>query len=259
LTVVGALGARLGVDRSNMTATTVIGRAVVAGIVGGLLTALFVAFIGEQSINAAIAIEESAATSSDTTTPEVSRSVQVAGGVAAVALYGVLTGIVFGTVLAAVRHRITVADDFRRSVLLAAAGFGAVALLPAVKYPANPPAIGDPDTIGERTLTYLSLVAAGLVLAAGCALLYRRLRHRFDEPSALALTTLAAIVGAVGLGLLWPGSPDQVPDAFPAALLWRFRLQSLAALALQWSALGLVTGWLLTRPATHTGDGGGRH
>ncbi len=246
------LGSRLGIEPSQMTAMTIISRAVMAGVLGGLLSALFVALIGEQSIDAAIAIEDSVATPSSSgavSASEVSRGVQVAGGVVAVVLYGVLVGIVFGTVLSAVRHRITVADDFRRSVLLAGTGFVAVALMPAIKYPANPPAVGDPDTIGQRTVAYLSLLAAGLVLAVGCAMVYRRLCRRFDQPSAMALLTLVAITGFALLVLLWPDSADQIPDSFPADLLWRFRLQSLAALAIQWTALGLGTGWLLTRRA----------
>lgn len=248
---------RLAVSPSEVTAMTIVGRAVVAGVVGGLVTALFVLLVGEQTIDAAIAIEEA---SSATVTadpvgdadglPEVGRSVQIAGGAVAVVLYGVLTGIVFGTALAALRHRLALADDFGRSVLLAATGFVAVALLPAIKYPANPPAVGDPDTIGERTLTYLTFVAAGLVLAVGCGMVHQRLRTRFDQPTAVTLSALVAIGGAVALVLAWPASPDAVPADFPADLLWRFRLQSLIALAIPWTVLGLGTGWLLTRRAT---------
>jgi predicted cobalt transporter CbtA len=233
----------------------IVGRAVAAGVIGGLLTALFVTLIGEQSIEAAITIEEAvnapATSGGEATTaeivPEVSRSVQIAGGALAVVLYGVLTGVVFGTVLAAVRHRLPMVDDFRRSVLLAGAGFAAVAILPAVKYPANPPAVGDPDTINQRTVAYLTLVAAGLVLAVVSAMVHRRLSRRLDQPTTLTLTALVALAGAVALMLLWPDSPDRIPAGFPADLLWRFRLQSLATLAIQWATLGLGTGWLLTR------------
>ena len=106
----------------------IIKRAVVAGICGGLLAALFIAVVAEQSIDAAIAIENAAvaeaATDSgqvDDAEPLVSRQVQVIGGLAAAVLYGALIGVVFGTVFTAVRHRIRAADDFRRSLLLAAA------------------------------------------------------------------------------------------------------------------------------------------
>ena len=249
MNVVHSLGSRLAIVPSRLTATTIVGRAVLAGIVGGLGTALFLALVGESSIRAAIAVEESnrAPTSGAAAITDVSRGVQVAGGLVAVVLFGILNGIIFGTVLATIRHRIALADDLRRSLLLAGVGFVSVAVLPAVKYPANPPGVGDPNTITTRTVAYLTLLAASLALVTCCALIYRRLHSRLDQPSAIVVTTLVAVVGYVLLGVLWPQSPDQVPTTFPADLLWRFRLESLAALLIQWAALGLGTGWLLTR------------
>jgi len=42
--------------------------------------------------------------------------------------------------------------------LLALAAFITIALVPMLKYPANPPAVGNPDTIGPRTGLYLSML-----------------------------------------------------------------------------------------------------
>ncbi len=249
MSIVATLGARLAIEPSRLTATAIVSRAVVAGILGGLLAALFLLMVGEDSIEAAIAIEQGAARPETTAVDavDIGRGVQIAGGAAAVILYGALTGIVFGTVLAAVRHRLGSTDDFRRSVLLAAVGFIAIVGIPAVAYPANPPAVGDPDTIAQRTIAYLTLVAAGLVLAVAGFAIHRRLARRLDHPSATIVTTLIAVAGAVGLIWLWPDSQNEVPVGFPADLIWSFRLESLAAQAIHWSTLGLVTGWLLTR------------
>ena len=222
-----------------------------AGIVGGILAALLLATVGESSIQAALEFEESIPGRGDGAAPsvELSRDVQVAGGLTAVVLFGVLNGVLFGTALAAVRHRLTLADDFRRSVALAAAAFVSVGLFPAIKYPANPPGIGDPSTITERTVAYLTLVAAGLALTVACAQMYHRLRSRFGQPSRVLISAVVAIAGFFVLGSLWPANPDQTPEGFSADLLWRFRLESLAALSIQWAALGLGTGWLLSRVA----------
>ena len=48
----------------------------------------------------------------------------------------------------------------------AAAGFVSVAVVPFLAYPANPPGVGLAETAGERTLTYLIVLAASLAAAA---------------------------------------------------------------------------------------------
>lgn len=238
---------------TEITAMTIVSRSVVAGVCGGLVAALFVALVGEDTIGAAIALEDGAAAgvidedSGSASQVLFSRSTQFVGGVLAAIIYGVVTGIVFGTVFAAVRHRLDLASDFARSVLLAAGAFAATAFIPAMKYPANPPAVGNPDTVGQRTISYLTLVAASMVLMYAIGLVYRQLRFRIDAPSAISLSFVGGGIGLAVLMIVWPESPDRVPAEFPAQLLWRFRVDSLVTLALSWATVGLVLGWLLTR------------
>ena len=98
---------------------------------------------------------------------------------------------------------------------------------------------------------YLTLVAASLLLVFALGLLYTQLRERFDQPTSVVMATTAAMVGFVALMVIWPDSPDKVAPTFPASLLWRFRMESMATLALVWSSLGLGLGWLLTRMETN--------
>lgn len=234
----------------QLTAVTVVVRAVVAGALGGLLAAVFILVVGEDSIDAAIAIEEATAEGSAVDGGDdalISRDLQVVGGFVGGLLYGLFSGLAFGTVFAAIRHRIPAADDFRRSVLLAAGAFLATALAPAVKYPANPPAVGDPATVGQRTVYYLTFVAASIVLLVAIAMLHHSARRRFEPATSVVVAAIGGTAGFALLLLLWPDSPDRVPAGFPADLLWRFRLQSLATLALSWATLGLGLGWMLSR------------
>lgn len=222
-------------------------RALVAGAGAGVLVAAFYLLVGRSTIDAAIALEGAAAGDGDDHGALFSRGSQAVGGVLAGVVYGLLLGLVFGTVVAAIRHRLALRDDLHRVLVLAAAGFASTALVPALAYPANPPGVGDPDTVGARTVQYLTLVAAGIVLAVGLAVLHQALRHRFAPETALTVTVVAAVVGYAVLVVVWPDSPDIVPDGYPAGLLWDFRLQSLASLALLWSTLGLGLGWSLAR------------
>lgn len=240
----------------NTTAMKIISRAMIAGACGGILAAVFAITIGEESINAAIAIEEAAVAvpGEVEADPLVSRGVQAYIGLPlAGILVGAFAGLAFGTVLSATRHRIAASDDFRRSVILAAAAFVSIALVPAIKYPANPPAVGDPDTVGQRSIYFFTLVLAGIVLSFGIGLFQRWAADRFDRSLAAALTATFGLASYTALLVAWPSSPDSVPVDFPAQLLWEFRLQSITTLALLFIGLGLGTGVLLTRPEKKVG------
>lgn len=238
----------------NPTAMQVISRAMVAGALGGILAAIFAVTIGEGSINAAIEIEEAGEVllaGEIEEEPLVTRGVQAYIGLpVAGILLGGFAGLAYGTVFSAVRHRIPAQDDFRRSIILGGMAFIALALVPAIKYPANPPAVGNPDTVGQRSLYFFTLVTAGVVLAAGIAIFHRWVTERHDQSTAATLTGLTTVIGYALLMVVWPDTPDTVPDDFPGTLLWEFRLQSLTTLALIFAALGIGTGLLLTRSQT---------
>lgn len=220
--------------------------AVTAGAAAGLCAALVLWLVVEPVIRRALVVEEARGEhDGHAHEPLVSRTLQVLGGAVTAALVGVMVGVVFGVVFARMRHRLPGRTDLGRSVALAAAGFLVVTLLPALKIPANPPAVGDPSTVTERTLLYVLVVLLG-VLGVGIVLgLDRWLSERgFAAPQrALADTSMAVLLAAAVLALV-PGSPDAVPSDIPPALLWDFRVASLAQLATMWLVLGVGFGAL---------------
>lgn len=222
----------------------------VSGLAGGLAMALFLLAVGERSISDAIALEDAAARAAGETHEAVfSRGTQLAGGFAGSVLAGVVFGLVLAVVFAAVRHKLAFADDWRRAVAVSATGFVTIALVPALKYPANPPAVGDPDTIGHRTTLYVLMLAWSLVATWGAWRLSLRLRERLtpDHVRLTAAVALFAMIVGVGFVVL-PGTPDAV--AAPATLVWRFRTASLGGAALLWLVSGVVLGSLLERTAS---------
>lgn len=215
-----------------------------AGAAGGAALALFLLAVGERSLSEAVARE--AAAGGPARDQMFSRPVQVLGGMAGAVAYGTLMGVVAGVVLAAVRHRLACRDDWRRALALAAAGFVTLALVPALKYPANPPTVGDPATVGRRTALYLILVLCSVVATWSAWRLWRTLAARgVGEPrrAGLVVSAYAATVGAVLVGL--PPGPD--PVGAPAQLVWRFRTASLGGALVYWTVTGLTLGWLLVR------------
>jgi predicted cobalt transporter CbtA len=233
----------------SLTYRAVISRALVAGLAVGLLLAGYTFFVVEPVIDEAIALEEQLAADHDHDEDDAlfTRSEQVGGGLAAGLVYAVVLAAVFGTVLAAVRHRLPGGSDLIRSVWLAGVAFVCVALVPALKYPANPPAVGDPDTVGERTVQWLVLVALSLVLAWALTNLSGSLRGRLDDPTRVLAVTGLTIVSYGFLLVVLPGTAVDIDPRVPAALVWDFRIRSLGGLALLWAGLGIGLGWLLAR------------
>jgi len=238
----------------RITYGTLLRRALAAGLVAGVLLALYTLVVVEPTIDSAIALEESVAGAevaadghSHGDDALFSRGTQVGGGMAATAIYAVIVAVIFATVLASVRHRLPHQSELGRVVWLAAVAFGTVALVPALKYPANPPAVGDPDTVDQRTVQYLALLVLSVGLAVALVHLSGRLRSRLDRPTHLVAV---AAVTAAGYGVLlaaMPASPDAIDAAVPAQLVWDFRIRSLGGLALLWAAIGLGLGWALAR------------
>lgn len=239
----------------------VITRALAAGLVAGVLLAVYTVTITERTLDQAIALEEGRAAVHDESQPAAaeapgptfSRPAQVGGGAMATVVFAVAMSALFATVLARIRHRLVGWTEFGRVVWLAAVSFGAVALIPAVKYPANPPGVGDPATVQQRSLQYLVLVVLAIALAVGLTRLSGWLRSRLGGPTRVMSVVAATVIGYGLLLLVLPGSPDTIDPAVPAQLVWDFRLRSLGGLALLWAAIGIGLGWGLERAvATNT-------
>lgn len=233
---------------------TVVTRALAAGLAVGVLMAGYMYFVVEPTVDEAVALEEALAADqpADGGTEEeplFTRGEQTAGGVAANVIYAVIVSLVFGVVFAKIRHRLPGQSDLLRSVWLALVAFGTVALVPAIKYPASPPAVGDPDTVGERTALYLGIIAVSLVAAVALCRLARLLRARLARPTQIVTVAVSTIVVYGLILVLMPASPDSIAPEVPASLVWDFRLRSLGSLALLWTGLGLGLGWLLERDA----------
>ena len=218
-----------------------LGRGALAGIAGGTAAALYQWIVTEDQIRVALEIE--AANSTGHGDEMFSRGTQVIGGMLAAGLYGLFLGIVFGFVSALLWRALPGASAFAKSFRLAMVVFGAWVLVPALKYPANPPGVGDHDTVGQRTAAYLSLMILSLLLTYGAWTLWLRLTQRGLDGARRFAAVAVAYLGAVTIAyVVFPANPD--PVEVPANLIWHFRINSLAGNALLWLVLGTVFGYL---------------
>lgn len=226
----------------QLEARTLVARGALAGAAGGVAAALFQWLVTGGPLGDALAIEEANRGGGDGG-EMFSRTTQVLGGMLGAALYGLFLGVVFGVVLARLWHRLPGRDDFGRAARMAGAGFVALALVPALKYPANPPAVGDPETVDGRTANFLTLLIASVVVLHLAWWGWNWLTARGIE-GARRFATVAALYGVtIGLVfLLWPANDDAIE--LPATLIWRFRVDSLAQHGLMWAVMAVAFGLL---------------
>lgn len=244
----------LSAARTPPTYGAILLRGLLAGLIAGLLAGVFAYATGESRIDAAIAIEEAAAQAApadpagdDHHEEElVSRTGQKGGLFLATALYGVAMGGLLATAYTLLRRRLRTPSDTRAAFGLAGAALLGIVLVPFVKYPANPPAVGDPATINQRTISWLAIVVIGLVAVWAGVVASRA--PRSGAPEWLrAAAALAGFLVVVAIGYLLLPAIDEVPDTFPPSLLWTFRLASLGTQVTLWTALGLAFAALLHR------------
>lgn len=238
-------------------------RGLLAGLIAGLLAGAVAFTIGEPHVDSAIAIEEAAgagehseeataAHSHDEEEALVSRDGQRGGLFLATGLAGLALGAIFATVLHYAR-RFTRLSGSTLALTAAVLGWLAIEAVPFFKYPANPPAVGDPDTINQRTWLWLASVVLGLV-AVAVGIYVTKL---VSSQNSLAVRVAAPVVSflvVAGLGYVVLPGINEVGEDFPATLLWEFRLSSLATQATLWLALGLVFAYLTDRVVAKAGS-----
>src|ERR1700754_249460 len=140
-------------------------RGMLAGIAAGLLTFGLARVVGEPQVDQAISFEEKAdAAKGEAPEPElVSRGTQAGLGLfTGVVVYGAAVGGLFSLTFAYLYGRAKKLSVRELSAWLALGAFIAIAIVPALKYPPNPPSVGDPETIGYRTGLYFLMIVISL-------------------------------------------------------------------------------------------------
>lgn len=234
---------------------TLLIRGMLVGFLAGLLVFGFAKVFGEPQVDHAIAFEsamdEARAKADlehgihDIEEPElVSRKLQASYGLlTGVMVYSTAFGGLFALVFAYANGRMKSTDPRVVSILLAATGLIAVYVVPSIKYPANPPSVGNPDTIGMRTELYFIMMLISLLAMIAATAIQGRLRLQYSAWTATYIAAACYGLIVFATGELLP-AVDEVPASFPADLLWNFRIDSLGMQIIMWASLGLGFGAL---------------
>ncbi|PJR59762.1 CbtA family protein [Raoultella sp. T31] len=236
-------------------------KGMIAGILAGLVAFAFAHHFGEPQVDRAIGIEESLAAhahqhsgSADGGEEEEVFSRQTQSGVgllAGMALFGAALGGGLALTWAFSYQRVGPSSPRALALCLALGGFLALSLIPGLKYPPNPPAVGNPETIGYRTGLYFIMMLLSVGIVASAAWVAHRLSPRLGNGNAMMWATLFGVMLLLAVCALMP-TVNEVPDHFPADLLWRFRMSAFGTHLVLWGIIGVAFGALAERdPAAH--------
>jgi uncharacterized membrane protein (DUF485 family) len=217
--------------------------AVSAGLIAGAVAAGFHSLVTEPIIDRAIQIEEKlkVATGGTTEEPIVSRGTQKAGLVFGLLLYGAIWGLLLGVFFYLTNSGQPAAWSItKRGFFLVLLMGWAVALFPFLKYPANPPGVGEAETIAYRQWLYLGFMALS-VIGTTLALKFQRLMSQRKRSAWLIVLPLYTLYFAV-IYLAMPYNPD--PVGMSPEIIRTFRAFSLAGLVLFWAVMAGAFGWL---------------
>ena len=251
----------------------IIWRGLLAGAVAGVLAFVFARIFVEPQIELAIgyedgigaahqALEAAAGTAAHSHGAEgggFTRAIQMNIGMGlGVLLFSLAIGALFAVVFAVAYGRVGDISARLLSLYVAGAMLLSVYIVPALKYPASPPALSLDETIRQRTLLYLLMVALSAALFVAAVYLGRQLVARLGAWNA-TLVAGAGYLVAVGVVMLIVPTIDETPgpliddagtivyEGFPADVLYEFRLYSLGTQAVIYATIGLVFAALVSR------------
>ena len=230
-------------------------RGLIVGIVAGLLAFGYAKVFGEPHVAVAIHLEgvheeaERAAivAAGKTPPPEepemFSRDIQTGVGLlTGMVGVGAGIGVLFGVLFAFANGRMGSLGPKATAGLLGLMGLVTAYVVPALKYPANPPTVGSPETIKLRTGLYFLMTALSLIATLFGLFLRGRLVSRLGAWSA---SVVAGLVYIALLFVIFYQLPviNEVPSDFPAPTLWSFRIASLGIQTVLWGSVALLFGY----------------
>jgi predicted cobalt transporter CbtA len=235
----------------NLTIGKTLKAALLAALLAALVVSVFHTFVTEPLIDKAIGIEEqmshadAPAADGHQEMPIVSRDVQKWGLFLGWFLYGLSWASLFGAIYFLAQKWLPGAGAWQRGLVMAGLAYWAIALLPFLKYPANPPGVGDPATIDYRQTIYLTVLGLSIVGAALSVLLYRQFAPRLDGMKSWLPPLLFIGIFSLTIYLAMPGNPDAI--RMPLEVVQNFRVLSFSGLTVFWAAFGLGFAWLAQR------------
>jgi len=223
----------------------------ISGAIAGTILSLVNQLLVEPYIDQAIKIEvqNTVASGKPVDLDELVqyRLWQKGGEIVAGTILGTSVSAIFGIAYAYSRDSLPGSNNKKKGLMLAGIMFFVIFLIPALKYPANPPAVGDPETIEYRESLYIGMLVISGFTALGVAILYRNLGQTHRESRKIIAPAIYAVIIALAFAVL-PANPDEI--TISSDLLLNFRIVTTITMGIFWGALGILLGsfWDVVKP-----------
>ena len=160
---------------------------------------------------------------------------QKSGQVLAGVILGLAMGSLFGIVYALSRNSLPGKTDVTKSVILAGIMWLTIYIIPFLKYPANPPTVGDGETVMLRAILYVSFIALSGI---GVVIFYKLSQKLQNNKKYFGL--FGYVIFITILFFVMPENPDEITA--PMNLVNEFRLMSVLGVSSFWISVGLILG-----------------
>jgi predicted cobalt transporter CbtA len=172
------------------------------------------------------------------------RDWQKSGQILAGIILGVSMGSLFGIVFALSRSSLPGSNNVKKSIILACVMWFTLVFIPFLKYPANPPTVGDVDTVVLRSILYLSFIA---ISGIGAVSFYQISKKLKGNKKFAVLIGYGVFITIAFVAM--PENPDEITA--PMSLVNEFRLMSILGIFSYWISVGIILGLFWHRFEPH--------
>lgn len=228
-----------------MNSISLLAVTIFSGAIAGTILAIINLGLVEPYIDSAIALETQRKISSGENVDMAElvpyRVWQKGGAIAAGAVYGISLGALFGIIFAYGRKALPGDNNKKKALFLAGVLWFVLYLMVAIKYPANPPAVGDPETIYYRQSLYVGYLAISGFTALALTITWKKVQ--FGSKKILFPLIYAAVM--IVAYVVLPPNPDKISISMD--LIHTFRVVTALTIGLFWGILAIVFGSLWDR------------
>jgi predicted cobalt transporter CbtA len=228
-----------------MKTITFIAITLFSGAIAGTLLGLINQVVVEPYIDKAIGIQTQDSINAGQIVDPLQqihyRDWQKGGEIIAGTLYGISLSALFGVIFAYGRNSILLpgSNNTKKALVLAGIMFVVLFLVPTLKYPANPPGVGNPQTIYDREILYVGFIATSGFTALALAFIHKRFGNISSKGRIVILPVIYMIVMAIAY-VSFPPNPDKI--TIPMNLITSFRVAGAFTIGIFWWIMGITLG-----------------